>query len=244
MYAGAKQVISGNPESTFLNQGLQSLGMSPQAAGLVEAAFGIGSAATATAAANKAIDQAVALGKLSAASYRDFATNGVKATPEVMQTSQVRALVDEIRAENPRMDEAKFDGIVREIIASGSSLPAPAVAAQGSVLIKVVPKGDAVTPYTPFWLSPEQARAIATMTPEQAGQALGLPAAQAAKMFNSGMDFYAITPKSGATPKTFVSGIAPTTQGAVSTAPSAQQIIVPNRSQWSDPKLIDPFTLR
>jgi filamentous hemagglutinin len=44
-YAGAKQAVSGNPENTFFNQGLQGLGMSPEAAGLVEAALGIGSAA-------------------------------------------------------------------------------------------------------------------------------------------------------------------------------------------------------
>ena len=43
-YAGAKQVVSGAPENTYLNQGLQGLGMSPEAAGLVELALGGGSA--------------------------------------------------------------------------------------------------------------------------------------------------------------------------------------------------------
>jgi filamentous hemagglutinin len=71
MYAGAKQTGSGKPESTFLNQGLQSLGMSPQAAALTEAALGIGSAATAASAANKAINQSIALNKLAAGSYQN-----------------------------------------------------------------------------------------------------------------------------------------------------------------------------
>lgn len=153
-------------------------------------------------------------------------------------------MVDELRAANQRMPKAEFDEIVYDIIASGSTLPAPATATQGSVLIKAVPRGDTVTSYTPFWLSPEQTRAVATMTPEQAGQTLGLPAAQAAKMLGGGIDFYAITPKAGTTPKVFVSDIAPTTQGAVSTTPNARQVIVPNRSLWSDPQPINPFTLR
>jgi len=45
MYAGSKQLVSGNPESTFLNQGLQGLGMSPDVAAYLEFAFGVGAAA-------------------------------------------------------------------------------------------------------------------------------------------------------------------------------------------------------
>ncbi|MGK5060810.1 hemagglutinin repeat-containing protein, partial [Janthinobacterium sp. LB2P49] len=67
-YAGSKQLISGKSESTFMNQGLQGLGMSPQAANLVEMALGVGSAATALKVANRSIDQAIALRKLTAES--------------------------------------------------------------------------------------------------------------------------------------------------------------------------------
>lgn len=93
-------------------------------------------------------------------------------------------------------------------------------------------------------MSPEQARSIATMTPEQAGQALGLPASQVAKILNGGMDFYAITPKVGVQPKVFVSDIAPTTQGNLNTAPNAKQVIVPNRGQWTTPAPINPFSIK
>lgn len=46
-YAGAKQMVSGQPGNTMLNQALQSLGMSPEAAGYAEAVLGVGAAAKA-----------------------------------------------------------------------------------------------------------------------------------------------------------------------------------------------------
>ncbi|MES2415264.1 MAG: hypothetical protein V4614_15790 [Pseudomonadota bacterium] len=97
---------------------------------------------------------------------------------------------------------------------------------------------------TPYWMSTQQARAVVMMTPEQAGKALGLPAEQAWKILNGGVDYYAITPKTGMLPKVFVSDIAVTNQGAVTNAASGQQIIVPNRNMWTEPKPIDPLTLR
>ena len=75
-------------------------------------------------------------------------------------------------------------------------------------------------------------------------KALGLPAEQAWKILNGGVDFYAITPKVGVMPKVFVSDIAGTGQGAVANAASGKQVIVPNRSLWTEPKPINPLTLR
>jgi filamentous hemagglutinin len=131
----------------------------------------------------------------------------------------------------------------RQFIASGSNLPQARIAEQGATLIKVVPKGDGVSPYSGYWMSPQQAQAIATMTPEQAAQVLGLPASQAANMMKNGMDFYAISPKAGITPNVFVSNVASTTQGAVSMPGGGQQVIVSNRSQWTIPTSIDPVLL-
>ena len=78
----------------------------------------------------------------------------------------------------------------------------------------------------------------------RAPQALGLPAAQAARMLQNGVEYYAITPKAGAKPMVFVSDVAQTSQGVVRTVPNTTQVIVPNRAQWSDPKPVDPATLR
>jgi hypothetical protein len=239
-YAGAKQLVSGSPEDTFVNTGLQTLGLSPQAASIVEAALGIGSAATAAKVANKAVEQTIALGKLSAATYQDFTTNGIRATPAVMATSQAQALVMEIKTASPGLSNLMATNIAKEIIESGVNLPQSGVAASGTVLIKVVPKGAAVSEFSPYWMTPAQASRIATLPPEQVGQLLGLPAAQSASMLRNGLDFYAISPSTGVQPKIFVSQIAPTTQGVLVTAPNAQQVIVPNRNQWTRAVQITP----
>ncbi|BDC44375.1 hypothetical protein PTKU15_76720 [Paraburkholderia terrae] len=85
----------------------------------------------------------------------------------------------------------------------------------------VVPRGDSIHPNNGYWMSPHQAQAVAITTQEQAGQALGLPAAQAANILNNGVDFYSITPKSGSVPNVFGSDIAGTSQGNVVTSPFA-----------------------
>ena len=82
------------------------------------------------------------------------------------------------------------------------------------------------------------------MTPEQAGRVLGLPAKQSAEMLQKGVNFYAIAPKPGTTPTVFISNVANTSQGAVTMPGGAQQIIVPNRGQWTAPTQINPYTLR
>jgi filamentous hemagglutinin len=189
-------------------------------------------------------NQASKYNALARASYADFTTQGIKATPEVMASPQLQAMAQEIRSSSPGISNADLDRRLGEYLSSSATIPTQTVAASGGVLVKVVPKGEGVSAYTPFWMSPEQARAIAVMTPEQVARALGLPASQAARILQNGMDFYAITPKPGLTPTVFVSDIAPTLQGKVATRPSAQQVIVPNRNLWTDPKLINPFTLR
>jgi filamentous hemagglutinin len=243
-YSGAKELVSGNPTETYVNQGLQSLGMSPQAAAWVEAGLGIGSAATAWSAANKGVDQAIAFSKLSAASYENFVPNGVRANQNVMQTPLAQALKNEIQAGNPSLPPSTVERFAAEYIESGSSVPQVSIVSQDTMLIKIVPKGESVSPFSGYWMSSQQAQAIATMTPEQAGQLLGLPAAQAANILKNGMDAYAIMPKNGATPNVFVSNVAGTAQGAVTMPGGAQQVIVPNRSLWTPPMPVDLSTLR
>jgi filamentous hemagglutinin len=218
--------------------------MSPKAAAWVETGLGIGSAATAWSVANRTVDQTIAFSRLSAASYENFVTNGVKATPDVMQTPVAQALKTEIQVANPTQPLSAVERFAKEYIESGSGLPQMDTAAPGTILIKIVPKGDSVSPYSGYWMSPQQAQAIATMTPEQVGQVLGLPSAQAANILKNGMDAYAIMPKAGATPKVFVSNVAGTTQGAVTMPGGAQQVIVPNRGLWTTPTPVNLFTLR
>ncbi len=244
LYTGSKQAVSGQSEATLANQALQSLGLSPGAATYAEIVLGVSAATKVGQVLNSATNQLAKSNNLSAASYQDFVPQGVKATPEVMASPQVQAMMTEIKSANPSISIIDLERRAAEWIESGANLPATATAAPGSMLIKIVPKGEGVTPHSPYWFTPAQARAIGTMTPEQAGQVLGLPASQAAKILNGGADFFAITPKVGATPKVFVSDIAPTSQGSYFTAPTAQQVIVPNRSLWNPPELVNPLTLR
>jgi hypothetical protein len=44
-YSDVKQSISGRPEDTFLNKGFENLGISSNAAEILEAGFGIGAVA-------------------------------------------------------------------------------------------------------------------------------------------------------------------------------------------------------
>jgi hypothetical protein len=93
-------------------------------------------------------------------------------------------------------------------------------------------------------MTQQQASQLTKMTPQQAANALGLPLAQAAKMLDKGMDFYAITPKTGVTPSVFVSDIAPATQAGINISGGAKQVIVPNRTLWNNPKKVNPNLLR
>jgi filamentous hemagglutinin len=117
-------------------------------------------------------------------------------------------------------------------------MPKMGIAASGAEMIKVVPKGDGVSATSDSWMSQQQAPQVASMSPKQAGQMLGLPAYQAAKMLENGLDFYSISGKSGTTTKVFVYKVAGTAQGVVRSPGGAEQVIVPNRNDWTSDVLV------
>jgi filamentous hemagglutinin len=190
--------------------------------------------------------------QMAQSSYKDFATGGLQVTDEVMATPQAQALVREIQASNPTMPLDDAVRYAEGYIASGTELPIAATALPGSQLIKVVPNsilpsgagtGSEISPTSGYWMTLDQAKALQSMSPEQMGQVLGLPAGQAARMANDGFEFYMITPKPGQLPSVFVSDVAPTSQGTATMPGGAQQVIVPNRSQWTNPVQVDPTKL-
>jgi filamentous hemagglutinin len=242
--AGIKQAATGELQTTYGQQALESLGLSPSTAAITYGLIGVSPAVIESIAVSRAFSAASQYNSLARASYSDFATNGVPITPVTMQTPVAQALIAEIKAGSPTLPDAMAIEYAKGALASGTSLPTMSVAAPGSILVKVVPKGDSVGATSPFWMSPQQAMAIATMGPAEAGMALGLPASQAAKIFENGMDFYAIAANSGASARVFVSDIAPTIQGGVATRPTAQQVIVGNRKAWSPAVQISPYTLK
>lgn len=241
--AGVKQAAIGQGQTPYGQQVFESLGLSSTAAAYTYAALGVAPVALEGIALMRAASAASQYNSLARASYADFATNGVPINAATMGSPPAQALVAEIKAASPSLSDATVKEIAAGMIASGKSLPIVSTAAPGSVLVKVVPRGDAVSAYSPYWMSAEQARAIASMGAADAGIALGLPAAQAAKIFKDGMDFYAIAARPGSPARVFVSEIAPTTQGGVTTAPNALQVLVPNRSAWSPPVQVNPYTL-
>ena len=63
-FSGAKEVLFGTPAETYLNKSLQTLGLSPTAAGWMEAIVGLGSTVAVTSATNKAaLNQTVQVDK-------------------------------------------------------------------------------------------------------------------------------------------------------------------------------------
>ncbi|HJV75948.1 MAG TPA: hemagglutinin repeat-containing protein [Noviherbaspirillum sp.] len=243
--AGVGTVASGQQQPTLGGQLLQQmLGVSPQTAELMYGLAGLTPAAVEATLANQAANKSTQMYNLSRASYENFTPNGLTVTSDVMQSPQAQALMKAIQAGNPQMSASRVEDIAINYLQSGENLPQIGIASQGSVLVKVVPKGDEVSDNSGYWMSPQQAQAIASMAPDQVAKVLGLPASQAANITKNGMDFYAITPKSGTTPTVFISDVAKTTQGAVTTTGGAQQVIVPNRNLWTTPAPVNPFTLR
>ena len=242
--SGWQTAWSGKPTSTLGGEALQLAGFSPEAAELLYGMTSLTPSAADALLLSRAVDAEIDFNLLARASYADFVPSGLQAMNEVMSTPQAQALIREIQAGSPGISDDLARMYAAEYIQSGSTLPNFGKALPGSVLIKVVPKGDKVSTHTGFWMTPQQARAIAMMTPEQAGKVLGLPAAQAARMQSGGMDFYAITAKPGATPSIFTSEVAATSQGGVTMPGGAQQVIVPNRRQWTTASQVNPFTLR
>ena len=242
--AGMKQAWTGDVATTYGEQVLQSLGMSPEAAAYTYAALGMAPVTLEAVLAARAVNNVAQYNTLARASYADFTPQGIKATNEVMATPQAQAMMAELKAGSPGLSDDLANRFVIEWLESGNSLPTAAVVNSETTLLKVVPKGNGVSPTTAFWVSSEQAQALAKMSPQQVGQALGLPAAQAAKMLQNGVEYYAIMPKPGANPMVFVSEVAQTSQGSIRTTPNTTQIIVPNRALWSDPKPVNPTTLR
>jgi len=242
--AGANTLSTGQPTPTFGQQGFEALGLSPQEAALLYGSTQLVPAGIEAYAANSAANAQAAANQLALASYQPFVTNGIAATSDVMATPQAQALIAQIQASNPAISYNQTVAYVAGYIESGSALPAIGTAAPGAALLKAVPSGQGVSSTSGYWMSPQQAVAIASMDTNQASQYLGLPASQYAMAQQNGFDFYLITTTSDSPLDVFVSKVAPTSQGSIITNGGAEQIIVGNRKLWSSPVQVNPFTLK
>jgi hypothetical protein len=238
--AGAMQAATGKANVPSGEQVLQSLGMSPGAAALTYSALGILPVGVEVALVNKAAAAQTAANtaaKLSYESAAGFGAKGIQATPDLMQTKQVQSMINEyvMTGTNPK-DAVEFTKI---LLSTSTSIPQELIMRPGTELIKLVPKtalgGDTVGGYSPFFVTRSQYDALLKMPANKIADALGLPAEQGIRGSQLGFDVYSMTPKPGAAPKVFASQIAPVEQGSYSANGGAQQILVPNRSLWTDP---------
>ncbi|NBV18704.1 hypothetical protein [Janthinobacterium sp.] len=118
-----------------------------------------------------------------------------------------------------------------EQLASGSTLPQ--LQAMSAALVKIVPHGQSVSPYSPYFTTSAQLQQVAGQCASLA-DCFGLPLKSEAPLY----DVYQVMPKGTVT--VFVSQVAPTEElgGLVRRRGGAQQYLLPNRSLWSAPVLV------
>ena len=237
--AGIRQSITGNATAPYGEQVLQSLGLNPQATAITYGVMGIAPAAMEAAALNRATAKLQFVNQTSRLSYstEPFLTKGVVATQDVMQATQSRALVNELIAAGN--SSAMAEDYAKRMLSSGTELPYRVVVAPGFELVKVVPKnsagGDTVGSFSPFFMTRQQYDQLANLPAQKVADLLGLPAEQGVRGTQIGFDAYAMRPLPDAKPIVFVSRAAPVQQGGYTANGGAQQVLVPNRSLWTDP---------
>jgi hypothetical protein len=125
------------------------------------------------------------------------------------------------------------EDIVNSFIKSGSSVPVQESFKAGDALFKIVPKGDGVTDFSPFWLKKSEIDKLKKVGNVE--ENLGLPLKSHAVEY----DVYKITAKQSG--DVFNSTIAPTIQNGYKTIGGAQQSLVLDRGIWSSAVKIETF---
>jgi hypothetical protein len=159
-----------------------------------------------------------------------FETVGVDraAADTYLSTPQGQKLISELSAADPSADMSKIYARAIDQLGSGSDVPE--LIQTSSPLIKIVPIGQTVSPYSPFFTTAADLDA-ASKSGMSLADYFGLPIKSEAPLY----DIYQISPSIPA--NVFVSKVAPTNElgGLVSRQGGATQYIVPNRGNWSSP---------
>ncbi|WP_058188936.1 hypothetical protein [Terracidiphilus gabretensis] len=171
-----------------------------------------------------------------------FTPNGVS-EPDAMKflvTPDGQNYLKQLKAASPRGANETPTDYVKKIIGralqqvmSGSQLP-KALPNIGQPLLKIVPKGQAVKSYTPYFVTAADLK-NAFDSGQPLGDLLGLPLASQAEEY----DIHQVNPKDPANPPTvYQSAVASTTElwGKFTTSGGATQTLVPNPGAWTEPK--------
>ena len=148
-----------------------------------------------------------------------------------LESAPGQQFLRELRAADPAASADTVYARAVEQLASGSTLPEQQ--AMAAALVKIVPHGQSVSPYSPYFTTSAQSQQASSRCPTLA-DCFGLPLKSEAPLY----DVYQIMPKG--TVNVFVSQVAPTQElgGLVRRRGGAQQYLLPNRSLWSAPVLV------
>ena len=160
-----------------------------------------------------------------------FTTHGLNVNPATIPEG--RALMKELKKANPDMSPDRINDLAKGMLESGKDIPIIKTAKPDETLYKIVPKGDDVTGYTPYFTSKKQLDALKE-NPKGISDTMGLPKSSEAVKY----DVYQIKPKEGKTPKVFNSKVASTTEGQITKKGGGDQTIVPNRPDWTTPEKV------
>ena len=162
-----------------------------------------------------------------------FKTAGLprQAIDSYLDSGPGQQFLRELRAADPAAPAETIYARAVEQLASGSTLPD--LQAMSSALVKIVPHGQNVSPYSPYFTTSAQLQ-LASSQCASLADCFGLPLKSEAPLY----DVYQIMPKG--TVNVFVSQVAPTQElgGLVRRRGGAQQYLLPNRNLWSAPVLI------
>ena len=140
-------------------------------------------------------------------------------------------MLDALWAADPNAEASTVYARAMDQLSTGSELPIATV--MDDALVKIVPEGSMVSPYSPFFTTPNEL-SIASNSDVTLADYFGLPLNSESPKYS----IFEIKPLQSAT--VFYSPVAPTTElgGLINRAGGGAQYLVPNRSLWSDPVIV------
>ena len=147
-------------------------------------------------------------------------------------TSPGQELLADLAAADPASAADKIKA--RAVDQLGTGADDPKLAKEAALLVKIVPHGQTVSPYSPYFATVAAMRA-ACESPLRLADSFAVPLKSEAATY----DLYEIRPAKGPA-DSFVSVVAPTSEldGLALRPGGAAQSLVPNRGEWTQPVLV------
>ncbi|HEX3885021.1 MAG TPA: peptidoglycan-binding domain-containing protein [Stellaceae bacterium] len=162
----------------------------------------------------------------------EFQAHGLKVDPDSLPVG--RSLQADLKAGDPTASAAYIKGQARSLLRSGTAPPTMrAVSDPSEQFFKIVKSGSTPSDITKYWITKDELLSLKN-SPDLATDKLGLPNASVGEHY----DVFVVSPKPGLTPNVYQSVIARTTEGSISRAGGANQVLLPNRSAFTAPALV------